>query len=278
MKKKISILMLTLFVLPVLAFLGCGKTESFYVDVVSSWTGLTSGSRGGTVSGSGTYNDGSTVTLTATAKPESRFVAWVYEDSVLISANETYSITNTGEAGAVSKSELSFKINSSLKGKYTAVFDDNKIVYTKFTSWRITNNLEISGVEENESSAPVTMATDLYITQTNLGADVYSAVNFETKNNVIYHTDTVKDILKLNAEVPQEISVDLTISEDGTTRSKLFRAAISFAESFDDFDDENSPYKITYTNKGTYEIAFKFVVGNYEKYLVVEYTNLNQIF
>ncbi len=278
MKKKLSIFILVLMFLPALAFLGCGKTESFYVDVISSWTGLTTGSMGGTVSGSGSYADGSTVTLTATAKPQSRFIAWIYEDSVLISNNETYSIKNQGESGAVSKSELSFKINKDLKGKYTAVFDDNKIVYTKLSSWRLTDDLSVDSVEENESTTPATMTTDLYVTQTNLAADVYSAVSFETKNNVVYHTETVNQILKLNAENPQEIAVDLTISEAGKTRSKLFKAEILFCENVNHLDDESNPYKITYTEKGTYEIVFKLSVSDYEKYLIIEYSNLNVLF
>ena len=77
MKKKISVFALILLILPLLALFGCGSKDSFYVSVESSWTGLIAGTLGGTVSGSGNYTEEKSVTLTATAKPDSTFIAWV---------------------------------------------------------------------------------------------------------------------------------------------------------------------------------------------------------
>lgn len=281
MKKKIGIFALLLVMLPLLALVGCGTPDSFYVEAVSSWTGLPSGTRGGTVSGSGNYAEGKTVTLTATAKPESRFIAWVYEDTVLITDNSTYSIKNTGGAGEVSKSELSFKSSSRLKGKYTAIFDDNKIVYTMLTSWRVTNDITISGEDSATSTTPATMSANLFIAQGNISSDVYSAMNFEVKNNVINRTSNINEILKLNAEEPQELSVDLTLSDGISNFSKLMRAEIPFGTNTADFipsSDSTYSYKVDYTTNGTYEIVFKFTFNGDDEYLVVEYSNLNEIF
>jgi len=281
MKKKISIFALIVLVLPLLALFGCGAKNSFYVDVVSSWTGLPSGTRGGTVSGSGSYEEDKKVTLTATAKPESRFIAWVFEDSVIISQNSTYSISNqkNSSTNKVTKSELSFKASSKTKGKYTAIFDDNKIIYTTLTSWRVTDDMTMDGEDSGTSTTPVTLTANLYISQGSANYDVYSGVNFEVRNNVINNAQ-INEVFKMNASQPQELSVDFTLTDGMTTFSKAMTAKVPFAESILEFvesDDKTFAYKTNYTQDGRYEIIFKFSFSNEDKFLIVEYTNLNAI-
>lgn len=280
MKKKFVVFAMLLVMLPLLALAGCGTPDSFYVEAVSSWTGLPSGTLGGTVAGSGSYNDGSKVKLVATAKPDSRFIAWVYEDNLLIKANSTFSISNTTASNKTTKSELSFKASKKTKGKYTAIFDDNKIVYAMLTSWRLTDNITLEGEDANTSSARVIGLANLYVSQGNISTDVYSAMNFEVRNNVINKTGDIKDVLKLNANEPQELVVDFTLAEDLANFSKMMKAQITFAETDEDFVevDPTYSYKVNFTQNGTYEIIFKFSIGGTTKYLVVEYSNLNVIF
>ena len=72
MKKKFFVLLLAVLILPTVALLGCGTKNSFAVTVFAS-----SGTYGA-VKGDGTYEEGSVVSLTATAKAGSQVVAWVF--------------------------------------------------------------------------------------------------------------------------------------------------------------------------------------------------------
>ncbi len=276
MKKKLTIFVMALLIFPILALVGCGAKDSYSVEVNSSWTGILTGTRGGTVSGSGSYKEGSSVTLTATAKPESSFIAWVYEDSVLITGGSGYSIDNRRSTNdKISESKLTFKANSKTKGKYTAVFDDNKMVYTKLTAWRVTDDYSLPA-ESDETLAQEVLTTNLYISQGNVNSDIYSAEGLSFLNNVNNKTNKVKDILKLSAEEAQDLVVDFSLIRDGSTvYSNLLRAEIEFGESVDKFSDATNPYKVNYTENGTYEIIFKIAFGQEEKYLVIEYSNLN---
>ena len=135
MRKKISIALLSILIVPLIALFGCGEVLSYPVYVFSSSTIY------GSVSGNGTYNEGETITLTATAKQGSSFVAWIHQNSTLVQNDQNYNIENqTNSNQKVVKSTLTFTVSEKTQGKYTAVFDDNKMMYTKFDSWRITTD------------------------------------------------------------------------------------------------------------------------------------------
>ena len=68
-------------------------------------TAMANPTEGGTVSGSGTYNYGANVTLTATANEGYTFINWT-KDGVQVSANSTYSITVTEGGAYVANFEL----------------------------------------------------------------------------------------------------------------------------------------------------------------------------
>lgn len=286
MKRKIGIIALLLVLFPLLTLVGCKKPASFYFEAVSSWTGITENSGGGTVTGTGSYQSGKTVTLTATAKPNSRFIAWVFEDSLLITDNSTFTVKNTGSANAVTRSELSFKSSSNLKGKYTAIFDDEKIIYTMLTSWRVTDDYTLAGEDSQTSATPVTMTADIFITQ-GIGTSVYQATGYDVKNNVINKTEDITRVFKLSAEEPQDLSVVFTIGYGREPFSYRMMAEIEFGtntssrENEDGFipsADNKYSYKVNFTANGTYETIFKFTYNDADKYLVVEYSNLNKIF
>ncbi|MBR5725408.1 MAG: leucine-rich repeat protein, partial [Muribaculaceae bacterium] len=81
-------------------------------------------SNGGTVSGGGTYNHGSTCTLTATANTGYNFMNWT-KDGTVVSTNATYSFTVTGN------------------GTYVANFGQN--TYTILASANPSNGGSVSG-------------------------------------------------------------------------------------------------------------------------------------
>ena len=279
MKKKFCLLALIVLLVPVLALVGCDKPSSFTVEVFSSWTGTPVGSGGGTVSGGGTFEEGTEISLTATSKPNSRFIAWIHEDSVIISNEGAYSISNETTEGRVTKSTLTFEVSSSRRGKYTAVFDDPSIVYTKLTSFRITNDYLTPGVEEAMSTETETMTLRMYISQGNANADIYSANAMPVKRNVIYHTNDVNEVLKLNADTAQNVVADVMLTKENSTFTKTLRASVSFQENVDNLLNIENPHLINYnTQNGTYEIIFSFTIGEEQMYLVLTYSNLNVIY
>ena len=114
MKKKLSFLLLIVFVIPILAFWGCGSVETYSISASSSDTQF------GIVEGQGTYNDGSDITLTATAWSGSNFVAWVFEEKTELVNGDSYSITNTTENDKIVSSTITFKCSKETAGNYTA--------------------------------------------------------------------------------------------------------------------------------------------------------------
>ena len=279
MKKKLYLLALIVLVVPVLALVGCDKPSSFTIEVFSSWTGTPVGSGGGTVSGGGTFEEGTEISLTATAKPNSRFIAWVYEDSVIISNEGAYTIENETNDGRVTKSTLTFEVSSSRRGKYTAVFEDPSIIYTKLTSWRITDDYSVPGVEEDMSTETATMTLRMYISQGNANTDIFSADAMPVKRNVIYHTNDVNEVLKLNADIAQNVVADVMLTKENATFTRTLRASVSFQETIDNMSNTANPYLINYNSEnGTYEIIFGFTIGEEQMYLILNYSNLNVIY
>lgn len=100
MKKFYIFLFCLLALAPTMLILtGCGAQENYTIDVFAS------DARYGSVTGNGTYSDGSNITLKATTK-DSNFLCWTLNNKV------------------VSKeSEYSFQVSSETKGKYVAIFD-----------------------------------------------------------------------------------------------------------------------------------------------------------
>lgn len=100
MKKFYIFLFCLLALVPTMLVLtGCGAKENYTIDVVAS------DKRYGSVTGNGTYSDGTNITLKATTI-DSNFLCWTLNNKV------------------VSKeSEYSFQVNAETKGKYVAIFD-----------------------------------------------------------------------------------------------------------------------------------------------------------
>ena len=153
MKKKISILLLVILVLPLFAFLGCGRTTYYKVTLSYSGSGHIDPPQT-------SYAAGSSVHFVASGN----VVAWVYQNSTLLKDDTTYSIKTTKSGDVVTKSELSFKATAETKGAYTAVFSDEKMPYAKLHSYRITTDIT-KAAEQDAPSKPVIMTAKFAVSQ-----------------------------------------------------------------------------------------------------------------
>lgn len=271
-KKKFIVLFFAI-VLPIFAFSGCGSVSSYPV------TAFPSSAVYGFTSGNGTYAEGETVTLTATAKQGSCFIAWVYQNSKLVENGNNFKISNqTDSAQKITKSILTFKINSANQGRYTAVFDEEKIMYAKFTSWRITTDPTKTPDQVENAIDPVLMTATLNFSQgissTNL-TSIYSVENKEIKENLLYKPENITEVLKLEDSAKRHIYASAQFNYNNKIMTIPFRADIEFFQSTEEIETSNYSYQITYKD-GIYEIVFKFKVGTDKQfYLVLDWANLN---
>lgn len=125
MKKKLCFLLLFCLVLPVVAFFGCGTTNYYDFSYRTSGGGKCVGGGFSNYTCSGTFAEGSTVTLTATPNKGEEFLGWVYRKTNLIvdgKGGYSVSINENGEG------VLQFASAQSREGQYTAVFSSTDAV------------------------------------------------------------------------------------------------------------------------------------------------------
>ncbi|MBE7075628.1 MAG: immunoglobulin domain-containing protein [Clostridiales bacterium] len=270
MKKKLSLFLLTLFVLPVFAFFGCEDLPSWDITVSSSWVNA------GEVVGQGTYDEGETVTLTATAKPNNNFIAWVFQDSTLISDNETFKIVNTQNSQQeISKSTLTFTMSKERQGNYTAVFDETYMEYAKLTNFYITDNLT-STPELDMGTQETTFNSNISIRQGE--KTVFIQNNLPLKNNVLFAPTEFDQILYLSTE--QHIIVSANLQNSYAARTIDFRTTIDVFSNTAKTEMEGYSYEVTYS-EGSYKIVFEFDFNINDSdsktyYLILNYDNLNK--
>jgi len=273
MRKKISIALLSILIVPLIALFGCGEVLSYPVYVFSSSTIY------GSVSGNGTYNEGETITLTATAKQGSSFVAWIHQNSTLVQNDQNYNIENqTNSNQKVVKSTLTFTVSEKTQGKYTAVFDDNKMMYTKFDSWRITTDPNSETIDFDDPNILPFMTISMELSQgqtsSNLSS-IYQVEDKEVKENVLIIPENITEILKMQNEIKQSVKAVTQINYNDRAMSFNFRADLGFQENSEEIQNPNYSYQVKYSN-GTYRIIFKFKTSTTnEFYLIINYKNLN---
>lgn len=275
MKKKFSLLLLSIFIVPLFALFGCDEAKSFPVTVFPSW------GEAGSVSGNGTYKEGETVTLTAVASTikDSSVVAWVYQNSLEITDDETYKIVNeTNSAQKITKSTLTFVMSESTQGRYTAVFDENKLLYTKLTSWRLTSTPDVDG-ELDDGRASV-MSGTIEVSQGENSSNLttaYSAEEVEIKNNVTNAIQSVKNVLELSSTTPRYIKAAVQLTYNSKIMVFNLRADITNGKSTGVIQSSNYTYQIKYSD-GTYNIIFSMKLNQTETYyLILQYKTLNKI-
>lgn len=263
MKKKFSVLLLAIVVLPLLALFGCNEVSSYPVYVFSSYLDC------GSVAGAGTYKEGETVTLLANAKDGSNFICWVFQNSTELSNGEIFNITNeTDTAQKIKRSTLSFVMTSDRKGKYTAIFSDTKMMYAKLDSMYLTTDLTAEPKEDDATKEAI-LSESLHISQGMTNSNlvtVFENSEVDFKDSTLISFKDINQVLKLSTDVEQLLKVEL-----GT---KTLRASLTFQTNKDWVENSNYSYKVSYEN-GTYKIVFSFDSGeNQTLYLVLNYHNL----
>lgn len=266
MKKKLSVLLFAILVLPVFAFLGCGKTETYNVSASSSDAHF------GIVEGAGSYNEESVVTLTASAWTGSSFVAWVFEEQTELSNGETYSITNTTEQEQIVSSTITFKSSKETAGKYTAVFADPAMQYTKLSSWYISKSADATP-ESETSLKPIIMQSSMSISQgKSITTEIYNLDAVDIKENVEISAQTNK-ILKLSFGEKYQVKAKPRFQINGMTASPTLNAFIEYQTSKEYDEETGDSYKVDYLN-GVYRIEFKITISEQDYYVNLLYKNL----
>jgi len=209
MKKKLSLLLLVMFIIPVFAIFGCDEVSYFSVAVKSSSSTL-----GTVVDINGTYEEGTTITLKATRKTGEQqngyFICWLHENSTVVTHGETYEITPTkDENDVVVSSTLKFDLNQNTQGTYTAVFGGldgsiNNMMYAKLESFRLAKQssfiLNTNGLTEDSDSIEVLPSVTFSVqhgpTSSNL-QQAHSETDRALKDNLIYNAENVSNVVYL---------------------------------------------------------------------------------
>jgi len=268
MKKKLTFMLLISLIMPLFALFGCDEVSSYPVTVYPSSAIY------GSVSGNGTYSEGTTVQLIANAKQGSHFIAWIYQNTTQIENNATYSISNTlNSEDKATKSVLRFTMNSNTQGTYTAVFAERKIMYVKFDSLWLTTNPENTPVESDITS-PVVMTANLDLSQGGSEMNtIFEKDGIELRENVLIRPEKMLSVLRLHPTSTQHIRANTQFKYNETNITINFRADIDFQESTEIKDGNNYTYQIQYKD-GNYKIIFNFKLPAKSYYLILNYKEL----
>lgn len=268
MRKKILIFLCALLILPVLSFFGCGDVTNYVVSASVNDANY------GRISGFGTYAEGSNITLTANANSTKKFVCWVFGDTNLISNGSNFSIS-TDENKL--KSTISFKVSKETAGKYTAIFEDENMMWTKFSSIRFSK--AENATEQDEGQNMLNAEISLF-NGTNAAAleQVFSQTDTAFQEDVALEIDTNK-LLYTSFDKQNQILLRAKLKYDeSSTRSLNLRASFDCKTNSDGFvevqnETYNYFYKVTYENG--YEIVFKYPVSQTDfHYIVIKYIDL----
>ena len=273
MKKKLPLMFLFLLVIPVFALIGCSEAKPSY-----SVFAYGSSFHGSTI-GTGNYVEGSAVTLTATTNSsQDRILGWIYQNSLIISNDGTYSITNTVENEKVVKSTLTFTCSAATQGSYTALFDETDLSYTRFSGVMLSTEENATPAIELPQDAESLPNATLSVFQGNTSDLVFSEENMLFKQQTDEQTTSAlkisvtgtKNALWLNN--PQQIYSTINIDNSNFT----LRATFSYKQSTEWSTPQNGvSYKVNYTNK-EYQIVFRFTKSEQTYYLTLFYDNFTQ--
>ncbi len=277
MKKKLCLLLLIVLIVPVVAFFGCGTTNYYNFSYRVSGKGNVVGSGLSSYTCSGTFSEGSRVSLTATPDDGETFLGWVFRRTILIVDGQNgYSISSTNKNG----STLSFSASANREGQYTAVFSDkvagtneDLVDYVKLDGFKFEKNQPV------EESLFTINALDIA-----QGGSSNPEVQYEmifdgglaVQQNIIYKVD---DYFQANKVML------LTSLDDMGESQKRVKATLRIGNSFVRFDDEyikiflrekQESDKVTYSN-GTYEVRFSFTYSNEQYNLVLIYKALGNV-
>lgn len=281
MKKRLSILLMAVFIVPIFALFGCDEVNYFKIE------SYTSSDSFGTVSGRGEYAENTSVTLYANAKSNSnvtgRFVCWLFQNSTIIENDSTYQIESTDTT-----SSITFNSSATTQGSYTAVFENAKqttstnMMYVKLDSYRFATKDSYEAAKDGILEDSDQLNT---VTTTNLSfmhgqsstalTTILSEQNQELKDNLVYIVDS-NQALKLNAESSQYIYAKLYGKIGAEIVSKDLRSNISFKQSIEKSQSQNYSSQVVYNIAGTYEIIFEFDHNETSYVFILTYKNLTK--
>ncbi len=270
MKRKLVFMFLFLIMFPAFALIGCSESPATYSILAYS----SSYSHGSTM-GSASYTEGSYVTLTASTT-NSSVLGWIYQNSLILSNNGTYNISNTVENGKVVKSTLSFTCSAATQGNYTALFDEADLNYTRFSGVMLSKQENTTPVGELPQDAESLPNTNLDIYQ---GSDlIFSQENLlfkqqtdgDTTSALKISTNETKNAVWLTR--PQQLYATMRFDNSNFT----FRANFSYKQSSTWSAEQNGvSYKVDYVDK-EYHIVFRFTKSEQEYYLTFFFDNFKQ--
>ncbi len=272
MKKKFTTAFLALFVIaPIFALLGCGDVSSYKIMARSSSYGQ------GTVSGEGTYEENSTVTLKATVtNKNSTFLAWLKQDGQIIANDDNFKIENNDNNGRIVGSTLSFTSSESTRGTYTAVFSESAetMQYVKLDSFRISDK----AYDENGNF--ITNPTEITGSSLNLNVEFSQGVNSSDISTVEVQEDLDVEInqkinagtaytLKLDARNACQIRINATFRQGGLMTPANFRNELLLGTS------SKSEFGDVIFQNGYYNMVFSFSINSENYYFITTYRILS---
>ena len=270
MKKKLSLLLLAVFVIiPVFALFGCDEVSSYKIQVRSSSYGH------GTVSGEGTYDENTTVTLKATVTNQnSSFIAWLNPNGCIIKDDPNFQIANNQNNGRVVGSTLTFTSNETTRGIYTAVFSESAqtMQYVKVDSFYVADEVydESGKFISNPTLSGNNLNISLEISQGVNSSDispVYTQDDLDVDLNQKINASTL-DTLKLDALNACQIRINAHFREGGLMTPANFRGELLLATS-----SKSDNCDVIFQN-GYYNMIFKFDMNLENYYFVVTYHTL----
>lgn len=273
MKKKLSLFILAILVVPLFAFFGCTEPTKHQISVETNCETSGFPELNGSPYCDETFNEGSSVTVNAIVKDKTNgsFICWLFQGSKIVVDGGNYKIVNTqGENSNIIKSTLTFTANSSTEGKYTAVFSDSKMTYAKLDSFCVTTDLSQDPQTEINDNKLFT-ASEFSVRQNSNQGEAYSASNVDIFDNVLTKCDSISQVLKLLPASPAQLVVKLKY--ENSTRE--FRLGVNYLQDTENHENDIGGYSYSATySDGTYKIVVKFKINDKDNYLILNYKNL----
>ena len=223
--KKSLLFLILILVAPIFLLVGCGEVQSYNITA-------TTNCQNGNVTGMGSFNDGSRVTLTARGVNNHRFIAWVYQNKTILVNNNTYDIETSSDSLT---STLTFNASSYTADNYTAIFEDSRQMYYTLSSYRVVEHAEGEEIpEENLENQNVTCVGNLSISIGENVLNYRTPVNLTNQSflNTTTNFTDMRDVFRLTS---QPYYVRFTFSSNEFTSSKTI--ALTYGNSSEQDED-----------------------------------------
>lgn len=232
--KKCLVLAILMIFTMCFSLFGCGPAPDRYKVNVNVWY-----SNYGTTYGGGTFDEGSTVTINATPKQNSKFIAWMKEN-IVVSREQNYS----------------FKINKATTGTYTAIFSCPELELATVKGINFTDEYEEDSLEFAVLNAEFLIGGTFKTLETAYKTDIDNATDFEI-TDIVYALNCRE---KIPAKVILTYTTTTVIDEEET---EVILTSETLLELQVDLNAETlvtEPYKLNLPTgiKGDVNVKFTF--------------------